>query len=56
MDLLKEKRISLVHGTAVVSKDVSQKTIEALNNMVTLAYEQVLKEGGKKKKTTTSKA
>jgi hypothetical protein len=48
-----EKRIRLTHGTAVVSKDVSQETIDALNNMVALAYKQVLKEGGKKKKNTT---
>lgn len=35
-----EKRIPLTHGTAVVDKDVSPETVEALNNLVKCAYKQ----------------
>ena len=39
-----EIEIRLTHGTAIVHKDIDAKTIEALNNMVKLAIEQVKKE------------
>ena len=35
-----EKRIPLTHGTALVNKDVSQETVEALNKLVECAYKQ----------------
>jgi hypothetical protein len=35
-----EKRIPLTRGTAVVEKDVSQETANALNKMVECAYKQ----------------
>ena len=35
-----EKRISLTHGTAVVDKDESQETVNALNKMVECANKQ----------------
>lgn len=35
-----EKRIPLTHGTAVVDKEVSPETVNALNKMVECAYKQ----------------
>lgn len=34
------KRIKLIHGSARVADNIDQKTIDAMNRMVELAYEQ----------------